>query len=190
MINIVAWVAVGICTLTIIIVMVVLLFGNQNSSPRGATQNGFDGAVEVSADRGSVITVRKVGGTTKVEIRPTFFGVGEEDHYEDGLVLPPPSVDVTKLTEPELYREYMSATTTARRKYEIIDYIYGLGLTLPLIPGLHEQFIKETEAEKPPKKEKPSHKTLNIDREVASGIQPLAEPETTPVKMNPQELLE
>lgn len=186
MITVLSWIAVGICVLTIIVVLASLLLGNQKREPEGTA----GGAVEVSAERGSVITVRKVGGTTKVEIRPTFSGVGEEEHYEDGTSLPVPSVEVTKMTEPELYREYMSPGVSAVRKYEIIDYVYALGLTLPLIPGLHEQYLKETEGKHPGKKEKPSHKTLRIDRTIADTPMPsMSDQNEAPVKIDPKEYL-
>lgn len=186
MINIITWIAVGLCIITVIIVGVTFLFGNSGQEPSRRAATSGEPAVEVSADRGSVITVRKVGGATRVEIRSQFYGVGEED-YDEGVPLAPPSVEVTKATEPELYREYMSAKTTAARKYEIIDYIYGMGLTLPLIPGLHEQFLKETETRKP---EKPKHKTLNIDRKVADTPMPsMSEQPDAPVRLEPEEQL-
>lgn len=94
------------------------------------------GNVSVSATEGSIVTVRKVGGVTSVTVHSHWEGEG-------GVSLPLLPPDVTRANEPELYAEYMSPETTAIRKYEIIDIIYGLGYTLPAIPGLNEQYKKE-----------------------------------------------
>lgn len=97
------------------------------------------GDVSVSADSGSVITVRKVGGVTSVVVHSHWEGDG-------GAPLPFLPSEVTRLNEPELYAEYLSEETSATRKYEIIDLIYGLGYTLPAIPGLHEKYLEERRA--------------------------------------------
>lgn len=94
------------------------------------------GEVSVSAAEGSIVTVRKVGGVTSVVVHSHWEG-------EDGITPPALPPDITRAREPELYAEYMSPETTATRKYEIIDLVYGLGYTLPAIPGLHEQYMKE-----------------------------------------------
>jgi len=143
------------------------------------------GSVQVSADAGSVVTVRKVGGTTRVEIRQTWQGAVDEEQWEDGTALAPTPAEITATSEPELYREYMSPKTSATRKYEIIDYVYGIGLTLPLIPGLHEQYLKE-QARKAPGKE-PARRKLHIDRSVGNTQMEDIDDPDVPVRLTPEQ---
>ena len=100
--------------------------------------------VSISAARGSVVTVRKVGRTTRVDIHPDI-----HDHWEgsSGVDIAPTPIEVTRREEPELYAEYMDPHTTASRRYAIADYIYSLGLTLPYIHGMNEQWRREQEQE-------------------------------------------
>lgn len=132
------WVAV-VAALAIIIFLAFVVFG----SPEGQKKNSPPSAdVSINAAEGSIVTVRKVGHTTRVVIRSDI-----HDHWEgsDGIDISPAPIEITKQEEPELYAEYMSPKTSAIRKYEIADYIYSLGLTLPYIHGLHEQWQKERE---------------------------------------------
>jgi len=184
MTSILIWLAIGICAAAIVFLAAAFLrgvFRADADTPTGIDSSG--GAVRISADSRSIITVRKVGASTRVEIRrSSWSGAGEEDHWEDGIAMGPTPVEVTKVTEPELYREYMDPSTCATRKYEIISMIYGQGLTLPLLPGLHEQYLREQE--KAAKARKKAHRTLRIDRSVAdtpmesmSGEEKSPEPE-------------
>lgn len=97
---------------------------------------------DVSVDAGgSVVTVRKVGRVTRVTIR------GIHDHWEgdEAVTLPPTPIEAARREETALYNEYMSPSTSATRKYEIADELYALGYSLPLIPGLIEQWKREQE---------------------------------------------
>lgn len=111
-------------------------------SSHGRTDAGDDG-VSISADSGSIVTVRKIGRTTRVDIRRDL-----HDHWEGqgGIDLQPVGIETTRSLEPELFAEYMSPKTSATRKYEIVDYIYSIGLSLPHIRGLNEQWLREQEA--------------------------------------------
>lgn len=106
--------------------------------PRRSTSAG-DGLSVVSGE--SVVTVRRIGVHTSVTIR------GVADHWDEsrGVALPPTPIEVTRAEEPELYAEYMSPDTSATRKYEIADHLYSMGYSLPLIPGLIEQWKREQE---------------------------------------------
>ena len=86
------------------------------------------------------LTIRKVGRVTSVTIRTQ-----AHDHWEgaDGIQVGQIPTEVTRLYRPELYEEYMSAQTSAIRKYEIADELYAEGFTLPYIRGLHEQYKRE-----------------------------------------------
>lgn len=167
MITTITWIAIGICASAIIVLLVILLQGNSHDTSSAQTGiNARDGAVSIATDSSSIITVRKVGKSTRVDIRQGMWsGAGEEEQWEDGIAMGPTPVEVTKVTEPELYREYMDEKTTAIRKYEIIGIVYGEGLTLPLLPGLHEQYLREQKEAQEAKAK--SHKTLHIDRSIA-----------------------
>ena len=136
--TILLWVAVGV-TVILVILLAVALFA---SSGEGQKQPAPTADVSINAAEGSIVTVRKVGRTTRVVIRSDI-----HDHWEgsDGIDISPAPIELTRQEEPELYEEYMSSKTSAIRKYEIADYIYSLGLTLPYIHGLHEQWQKENE---------------------------------------------
>ena len=103
---------------------------------------GGDGGILVSGSEGSVVTLRRVGSLTSVVIQG---GAAVHDHWEgsEGVVPPPLSPDAARRYEPALYEEYMSPSTSAVRRYEIIDELYGLGFTLPYIKGLAEQYRRE-----------------------------------------------
>jgi len=111
----------------------------------GGKERGGEGSVEsvISTPSSSIVTVRKVGQTTRVDIR-----LDVHDHWEgEGGVAPKPTpVEITRLEQPSLYEEYMSSEATATRKYEIADELYSMGYTLPFIPGLHEQLLREQKA--------------------------------------------
>lgn len=96
-------------------------------------------ALDIRAE-GSIVTVRKVGHVTSVTIRG-----GIHDHWEgdEGVSLPYLQPEVTRREVPELYAEYMSPSTSAVRRYEIIEEVYAMGFTLPYIRGLSEQYKKE-----------------------------------------------
>jgi len=132
------WAAV-LSALAIIILITILSFWNPEIQKKDVSPAAD---VSINAAEGSIVTVRKVGRTTRVVIRSDI-----HDHWEgsDGIELSPTPIEITKQEEPELYAEYMSPRTSAIRKYEIADYIYSLGLTLPYIRGLHEEWQKERE---------------------------------------------
>ena len=129
------WVAVGVALVTVIILAVTLLSPSESHRAEQASAD-----VSINAAEGSIVTVRKIGNTTRVVIRSDI-----HDHWEgaDGVEIQPAPIEITKKEEPALFAEYMSPKTPAVRKYEIADYIYSIGLTLPFIHGLHEQWQKE-----------------------------------------------
>lgn len=89
--------------------------------------------------KGSIVTVRRAGRVTSVSITG-----GPLDHWEGGAIaLEPLGPEATRLYEPDLYSEYMSPSTSAIRKYEIIEDVYAKGFTLPYIKGLHEKYLQE-----------------------------------------------
>ena len=130
------WVAIG-AALVITVILAFALFSGGDSQKN---QQHASADVSINAAEGSIVTVRKVGSTTSVIIRSDI-----HDHWEgsDGIDISPAPIELTRREEPELYEEYMSPKTSASRKYEIADYIYSLGLTLPYIRGLHEQWQQE-----------------------------------------------
>lgn len=99
--------------------------------------------VSINASDGSVVTVRKIGRTTRVDIRDDV-----HDHWEGSgaIAIKPVGIELTRQLEPELFAEYMSVETSATRKYEIADYIYSIGLSLPYIRGLNEKWRDEQAA--------------------------------------------
>lgn len=129
------WVAIGVALIIAVILIVTLLLPSDASRKEAPSAD-----VSINAAEGSIVTVRKVGHTTRVVIRSDI-----HDHWEgsDGIDLSPAPIEITRNEEPQLYAEYMSPKTSAIRKYEIADYIYSIGLTLPYIHGLHEQWQKE-----------------------------------------------
>ena len=93
---------------------------------------------EIAIDSGeSIVTVRKIGTVTSVTIRP-----GIRDHWEgsEGVAVPLLGPEATRLHEPALWAEYMDPSTSAIRKYEIIDEVYALGFTLPYEKELLERY--------------------------------------------------
>lgn len=126
----------AVLAIFIIAMLVMVLF---TPSEQGGGKAGSPG-VSISASQGSVVTVRKVGRTTRVDIHPDI-----HDHWEGGggVDISPTPIEVTRREEPELYAEYMNPHTPASRKYAIADYIYSLGLTLPYIQGMNEQWRRE-----------------------------------------------
>ena len=133
------WAVVGTAIITVIILALALFISPGDSASQ---QNSPSADVSINAAEGSIVTVRKIGRTTRVVIRSDI-----HDHWEgsDGIDISPAPIELTRHEEPELYEEYMSPKTSAIRKYEIADYIYSIGLTLPFIHGLHEQWQKENE---------------------------------------------
>lgn len=133
------WVAIGVALLIAVILTVTLLSQGDSSKKDAPSAD-----VSINAAEGSIVTVRKVGRTTRVFIRSDI-----HDHWEgsDGIDLSPAPIEITRSEEPQLYAEYMSPKTSAIRKYEIADYIYSIGLTLPYIHGLHEQWQKELQSQ-------------------------------------------
>lgn len=99
--------------------------------------------LSINAGDRSIVTVRQIGRTTRVDIRPDV-----HDHWEGSgaIDIKPVGVELTRQLEPELFAEYMSVETSATRKYEIADYIYSIGLSLPYIRGLNEKWRAEQEA--------------------------------------------
>lgn len=130
------WLVAIIAGIAIAIAAVLIL--PQPPSRGDAPLPGTD--VSVNAG-GSIVTVRKVGRMTSVTIR------GIHDHWEgdEAVTLPPTPIEATRREETELYNEYMSPSTSATRKYEIADELYAMGYSLPLIPGLIEQWKREQE---------------------------------------------
>jgi len=118
----------------------------------------------ITAPGHSVITVRKVGRTTRVDIRADIHSHWEG---EEGVAPKPTPVEVTRREQPELFEEYMSPEATATRKYAIVDELYSMGYTLPLIPSLHEQWVLEQQMvraqQEDPPKEDPAPRRLNVD---------------------------
>lgn len=99
--------------------------------------------IKVDAGAGSIITVRKVGDVTSLLIQPS---VRDSWEGEGGVPLPALPPEVTRVREPALYAEYMDPSTSAVRRYEIIEDLYAIGYSLPHIRGLHEAYKKEIEA--------------------------------------------
>ena len=123
----------------LIIAMLVMVLASPSEQGGGKASSPD---VSISAAEGSVVTVRKVGRTTRVDIHPDI-----HDHWEGGggVDISPTPIEITRREEPELYAEYMNPRTPASRKYAIADYIYSLGLTLPFIHGMNEQWKREQE---------------------------------------------
>lgn len=130
MTHVLFWLIIAL-SLSFIAVCIFFLLASQKA-------HGEDEGVAVHA-AGSIVTVRKVGHMTSVTIR------GYHDHWEgsEGIELPPTPIEATRREESALYNEYMSPDTSATRKYEIADELYAMGYSLPLIPGLIEQWKRE-----------------------------------------------
>lgn len=97
--------------------------------------------VEIHASPGAIVTVRKIGPATRIDVRRE----KDEDWMSEPLSIDPIPIEATRNAYPELYDEYMADETSAIRKYEIIDIIYSFGFTLPAIPGLQQLWKKEQE---------------------------------------------
>lgn len=156
--------------------MVILLLVPTAEAPGKGQSGGESICVET---KGSIVTVRKVGSITSVYIHG-----GIADHWDgaDGVSLGPLSPESTRLYEPALYDEYMSPSTSAIRKREIIDEVYSMGFTLPYIPGLYEQYKRElSEAEKDPDgKAATEHTPVNL----TAGSEPREEPQLKTLEVN------
>lgn len=140
--TIIIYLAAGLAIIVAILLVLALL--SMSSHGRESQDSG----VSINTAEGSIVTVRKIGRTTRVDIRNDI-----HDHWEGsgGIDLQPVSIETTRQLEPELFAEYMSPKTSATRKYEIVDYIYSIGLTLPHLRDLNIQFRKEQqEAQKNP----------------------------------------
>ena len=133
------WTIIVLAIISLLVLLIVLFM------PSGTPRHQSEPApgVSIAAAAGSIVTVRKVGSSTRVDIRPDI-----HDHWEGDrdIDVAPTPIEITRSEEPELYAEYMSPSTSATRKYEIADYLYGIGLCLPFIPGLHQQWLREQEA--------------------------------------------
>lgn len=167
--------------------LIYYLFFDPSPSGKGSLPHP---GVSISA-AGSVVTVRKVGDTTMVDIRSDI-----HDHWEDdgrGVQVAESPIELTRSEQPQLYEEYMSASTAASRKYEIAEYLYEMGYTVPFIRGLNEQYRLElqqngntpatlsvnpaTEATRPSAPEEDSEqrggivfRKLTIDRDLSNEI--------------------
>ncbi len=86
----------------------------------------------------SIVTIRKISKNTSVTIKNIPHHIGDV-----GENLEPSPIEVTRKECPKLFAEYMSKSTSAIRKYEIMNFICFLGLTLPYIEGLNEKYKKE-----------------------------------------------
>lgn len=130
------WSMAGAAILILSVLAILVLSGGK--AARQEPQRPAD--VSIAASPGSIVTVRKVGTTTRVDIRPDV-----HDHWEGDrdIDVAPTPIEATRREEPALYAEYMSPSTSATRKYEIAEYLYGIGLTLPFIPGLYEKMQSE-----------------------------------------------
>lgn len=138
------FILLGILALALVAIVIVLVSPTASPEEKSLPQ-GESISVET---QGSIVTVRKIGRVTSVSIHD-----GIRDHWEgpDGVPISPLSPESTRFYYPELYDEYMSSSTSAIRKREIIDEVYAMGFTLPHIPGLYEQYKRELEeAEKDP----------------------------------------
>jgi len=160
------WLVAAVAIVIILAAAIVLFVPREKLPQEEATES------VITAPESSVVTVRKIGGTTRVDIHTSI-----HSHWEgDGGVAPKPTpVEVTRREQPELYEEYMSSETTATRKYEIVDELYSMGYTLPLIPSLHEQWVREqalvrAQREDPPK-ENPAPRRLSVNHDL--GAEPL-----------------
>ena len=112
-----------------------VLILTRDSSPKVGTSGSAPGG-----NGAGLVTVRRAGGVTSIDIPD-----GILDHWEGdaGIPLPPLPIEVTRRERPELYAEFVSASTTAGRRYEIADELYSQGFTLPWIPGLDRQYREE-----------------------------------------------
>ena len=136
--SVILWAVIVLAAL--LTVFLVILFA-PSGSPQPKGREPAPG-VSIAAAAGSIVTVRKVGSATRVDIRPDI-----HDHWEGDrdIDVAPTPIEITRSEEPKLFAEYMSPATSATRKYEIADYLYGIGLCLPFIPGLHQQWLREQE---------------------------------------------
>lgn len=179
--------APAICLLVIlascVLGLAVLLF----LPMKGKGQDATSPSNEIAIDSGeSIVTVRKIGPVTSVTIRQ-----GVRDHWEgsEGVALPLLGPEATRLHEPALWAEYMDPSTSAIRKYEIIDEVYALGFSLPHIKGLHEQYkreIKEALSSADPDG-RAIHERTPVN--LSARLQPGAEPEEYKKVQINQELL-
>jgi len=130
------WIAATL--LAVAVIFTLFLLFPAKGSPSGSPGEG-GGGLSVRAE-GSLVTVRKVGRVTSVVIREQV-----HDHMEGGgsIGLPPLPIEVTRREEPALYAEYVSPDTSAVRRYEIADDLYGKGYTLPWVRGMDEQYRRE-----------------------------------------------
>ncbi len=120
------------CTV-IVAIVTVLVFLARPVDRKNEKKTG-----DSSDSPGGIITIRHVGTRTKISVIPDYL----EGQGEPAGFVP---TEAARDSFPELYEEYMSPETSATRKYEIADYIYSIGLTLPLQRGMYEQFKREVE---------------------------------------------
>ncbi len=171
MISPTIWIIALVAVFFLIIAAVLLFAPGEKSHPAGETMQSV-----ITAPENSVVTVRKVGMITHVDIRSNI-----HNHWEGegGVETKPTPVEITRRDCPELYEEYLSSETTATRKYEIVDELYSMGYTLPLIPSLHEQWVLEQQmtrlAHEDPPEEDPAPNRLKVNRDLEAGLLPPAE---------------
>ena len=113
------FILLGILALALVAIVIVLVSPTASPEEKSLPQ-GESISVET---QGSIVTVRKIGRVTSVSIHD-----GIRDHWEgpDGVPISPLSPESTRYYYPELYDEYMSPSTSAIRKREIIDEVYAM----------------------------------------------------------------
>lgn len=155
----------------VLILLVILVISAVRSSKN---DNDPSTGVSINTPEGSIVTVRKIGRTTRVEIRNDI-----HDHWEgsSGIEIKPVGIETTRKLEPELFAEYMDPHTSAIRRYEIADYIYSMGLTLPYIKGLVEQWHREVGETARGSDAHPPTGKLDVNRSVGDEPLPAMEPE-------------
>lgn len=160
--TVITWFLVSLAGAIVILLVMILAAPSDQDKTK-------EPGVSINATRGSVVTVRKVGRTTRVDIHPDI-----HDHWEGspGVDIAPTPIELTMREEPELYAEYMNPRTSASRRYAIADYIYSLGLTLPYIHGMNEQWKREQE--------------MNPAKGSQTMVNPITEP--TPVNLHGGEM--
>ncbi len=157
------WIVAIVAVVLVIAAAVVLLAPGEKPQSENSVES------VITTPSSSVVTVRKVGQTTHVDIKTNVHNHWEGD---DGVATRPTPVEVTRREQPELYEEYMSSEATATRKYDIIDELYSMGYTLPLIPDLHEQWLSEqrmvrVQREDPPE-EDPAPNRLRVNHDLSA----------------------
>ncbi len=123
------WIMFSVIAILVVAVCIIFLF-----SGRGGEKEDTEFSINA---RNSVVTVRKVGAQTKVIVEPI------AEPVDEGESVDLESVESTRKAYPVLYEEYMSDSTPARRKYEILEQLSQVGYVLPYIEGLHDKYRRE-----------------------------------------------